>query len=201
MEKKELAPGIVLYSNVIPNYEELINSIEDSTILGTIKWGGAQVYSDDEATLNKNTRDTSVIGVPYKTKLLEGFPYPGSTFDTTLSNLFFKYFDPLEKDYIQTYGCITDSHDSHDSYGILKYGEGQKFIDHIDDSPNATRRISTVYYLNDNYTGGEINFPRFGVTLKPKANQMIVFPSSFIYNHSVDPVIEGHRYAVVSWIK
>lgn len=88
MEKEELAPGIVLYSNVIPNYEELINSIEDSTILGTIKWGGAQVYSDDDATLNKNTRDTSVIGVPYKTKLLEGFPYPGSTFDTTLSNLF-----------------------------------------------------------------------------------------------------------------
>jgi hypothetical protein len=201
MEKEELAVGIVLYSNVIPFYEQIVPSIEDSTLLQTINWGTARVYSEDEGVVNKDSRDTSVIGVPYKTKLLEGFPYPGSTFDTTLSNLFFKYFDPLERDYIQTYSCLVDHHNSHDSYGILKYGQGQKFINHIDDSPNATRRISTVYYLNDNYTGGEINFPRFGITLKPKANQMVIFPSSFVYNHSVDPVVEGKRYAVVSWIK
>lgn len=201
MEKEELAVGIVLYSNVIPGYENLIPNIEESTLFGTINWGGAQVYSDKDATLNKNTRDTSVIGVPYIKNLSEGFPYGGSVFDATLSSLFFKYFDPVERDYIQNYSCLVDHHNSHDSYGILKYGEGQKFVNHIDDSPNATRRISTVYYLNDNYTGGEINFPRFGITLKPKANQMVIFPSSFVYNHSVDPVVEGKRYAVVSWIK
>jgi predicted 2-oxoglutarate/Fe(II)-dependent dioxygenase YbiX len=61
--------------------------------------------------------------------------------------------------------------------------------------------MSTVYYLNDNYTGGEINFPRFNVTFKPKANQMIIFPSTYVYNHSVSPVIEGQRYAVVSWLR
>jgi hypothetical protein len=198
MQKEELAPGIVLYSNVIPSYKDLINDIEDSTSLGTIKWGNAEVHSDDDNTLNKNTRDTSVIGVPYKTDLLEGFPYPGSAFDTTLSNLFFKYFDPIEKDYIRTYNSIIDWHDS---YGILKYGKGQKFINHIDDSPAATRRISTVYYINDNYSGGEINFPRFGIKLKPQANQMILFPSSFIYNHSVNPVEDGTRYAIVSWLR
>jgi hypothetical protein len=201
MKKEELAVGIVLYSDVIPFYKELIPNIEDSTSLGTIDWGNAQVYSDKDATLNKNTRDTSVIGISYKTKLLNGFQYPGSTFDTALSDLFFKYFNPIETDYIQNYGCLVDHDKGHDSYGILKYGKGQKFVNHIDDSPNATRRISTVYYLNDNYTGGEINFPKFGITLKPKANQMIIFPSSFVYNHSVDPVIEGQRYAIVSWIK
>lgn len=198
MHKEELAPGIALYSDVIPSYKELIDNIEDSTTLGTIKWGSAEVHSDDNKTLNKDTRDTSVIGVPYKTNLLEGFPYPGSTFDTILSSLFFEHFDPLEKDYIATYNSIVDWHDS---YGILKYGKGQKFVNHIDDSPAATRRISTVYYLNDNYSGGEINFPRFGIRLKPKANQMIVFPSSFIYNHSVDPVVDGTRYSIVSWLR
>ena len=55
--------------------------------------------------------------------------------------------------------------------------------------------------MNDNYTGGEINFPRFGITFKPKANQMIVFPSNYVYNHSVSPVIEGSRYAVVGWLR
>jgi hypothetical protein len=198
MHKEELAPGIALYSDVIPSYKELIDNIEDSTTLGTIKWGNAEVHSDDNNTLKKDTRDTSVIGVPYKTNLLDGFPYPGSTFDTILSSLFFEHFDPIEKDYIRDYNSIVDWHDS---YGILKYGKGQKFINHIDDSPAATRRISTVYYLNENYSGGEINFPRFGIKLKPKANQMILFPSSFIYNHSVDPVIDGIRYAIVSWLR
>ena len=75
------------------------------------------------------------------------------------------------------------------------------FSNHIDDHKDYPRRVSTVYYLNDNYTGGEINFPRFGITFKPKANQMIVFPSNFMYNHSVSPVIEGNRYAVVSWLR
>jgi len=42
--------------------------------------------------------------------------------------------------------------------------------------------------------------PRFDITFKPKANQMIVFPSNFMYKHSVSPVIEGERYAVVSWL-
>lgn len=201
MKKEELAPGIVLYSDVIPGYENIIDQIEDSTSLGTITWGSAQIhsdYGDTQGVLNKDTRDTSVIGVPYKKDLSNDFPYPGSAFNAILSNLFFDNFDRLEKDYINTYGSIIEWHDS---YGILKYGKGQKFINHIDDSPAATRRISTVYYLNDNYSGGEINFPRFDVSLKPKANQMIVFPSSFVYNHSVDPVIEGTRYAVVSWLR
>jgi len=97
-----------------------------------------------------------------------------------------------------TYGIFSEWHDT---YGILKYGKGQQFTNHIDDHPSYHRRVSTVYYLNENYTGGEINFPRFGITFKPKANQMIVFPSTYVYNHSVSPVIEGERYAVVSWMK
>ena len=119
-------------------------------------------------------------------------------FFVNLNNIFFENFDPIEKNYMSLYGIFSEWHDS---YGILKYGEGQQFTNHIDDHPSYHRRVSTVYYLNDNYTGGEINFPRFNVTFKPKANQMIVFPSTYVYNHSVSPVLEGTRYAVVSWMK
>jgi predicted 2-oxoglutarate/Fe(II)-dependent dioxygenase YbiX len=89
---------------------------------------------------------------------------------------------------------------NHDAYQILKYGKGQHFANHIDDCEKYLRRVSSAFYLNDNYSGGEINFPRFGVTYKPKANELIIFPSSFIYNHSVSEVTDGTRYAVVSWI-
>lgn len=89
----------------------------------------------------------------------------------------------------------------HDSYQILKYSKGQKFTNHIDDHPQYLRRISSIYYINDDYIGGEINFSRFNISYKPKANELLVFPSTYVYNHSVSEVTDGTRYSVVSWLK
>ena len=199
MNKEEIAPGIVIYSDVIPNSEDLYKDIEEGMASAGFSWDAASVKESTDPMVNKKTRDTSTFGIPYKGKIEDvSVQSLGDALLNNLNNLFFESFDPIERDYMETYGIFTESHDS---YGVLKYGEGQQFTNHIDDHPTYHRRISTVYYLNENYTGGEINFPRFGVTLKPKANQMIVFPSTYVYNHSVSPVIEGERYAVVSWMK
>ena len=200
MIKEEIAPGIVVYSDVIPDSEHLYMDIEQGMAAASIQWQGARVKEGNETdAVNTMTRNTLTTGVIYKGKI-EDSPSTNiaEMFQTNLNNIFFEHFDPVEKDYMNTYGVFSEWHDV---YGILKYGEGQQFTNHIDDHPSYHRRISTVYYLNDNYTGGEINFPRFGITFKPKANQMIVFPSTYVYNHSVSPVIEGERYAVVSWMK
>lgn len=198
MLKEELAPGIVVYSNVIPDSENLYLEIEEGLISAGLKWEQALVKDGDEDHVNKSSRDTSTFGVMYKGEISDDFSSFSNSLQTTLNNIFFESFDKIEKDYQSTYGIYTTWHDS---YGILKYGVGQKFTNHIDDHPDYHRRMSTVYYLNDNYSGGEINFPRFGITYKPKANQMIVFPSTYVYNHSVSEVTEGTRYAVVSWLK
>jgi predicted 2-oxoglutarate/Fe(II)-dependent dioxygenase YbiX len=57
------------------------------------------------------------------------------------------------------------------------------------------------FYLNDDYEGGEIEFPRFGLQVKPEPNQMIMFPSNYVYNHVVNPVTSGTRYAIVAWFE
>lgn len=200
MIKEEIAPGMVVYSNVIPNSDNLYKDIEEGMDSIKLKWGRAAVASGSSDNIDYKIRDTSSIGIPYKGRSedLSSTSNVNEMFFTSLNNLFFEHFDPIEKDYMLTYKIGSDWHDT---YGILKYGPGQQFTNHIDDSPKYHRRISTVYYLNENYTGGEINFPRFNITFKPKSNQMIVFPSTYVYNHSVSPVIEGERYAVVSWLK
>ena len=200
MIKEEIAPGIVVYSNVIPDSETLYTDIEEGALSAKISWAAAGVKEESDAKVNTKTRDTSTIGVNYLGNVKDVLLVNNvkELFFTNLNNIFFESFDPIEKDYLSSYGIFSEWHDS---YGILKYGEGQQFTNHIDDHPSYHRRISTVYYLNDNYTGGEINFPRFNITFKPKANQMIIFPSTYVYNHSVSPVIEGERYAVVSWMK
>jgi predicted 2-oxoglutarate/Fe(II)-dependent dioxygenase YbiX len=198
MIKEEIAPGIMVYSNVIPNSENLYKDIEEGLVSANILWVPASVKADSDPGVNTDSRDTSTFGVPYSGAISEDFTSLQSSFNSTLNNLFFENFDPIERDYKSYFGTAAPWHDS---YAILKYGVGQKFTNHIDDHQDYHRRISTVYYLNDNYTGGEINFPRFNITFKPKANQMIFFPSTYVYNHSVLPVIEGERYAVVSWMR
>jgi len=189
-----LAPGIILFSNVIPEHEVLIESIESGIKSSELTWHSASI----ESGLNKNVRDTSSVGLPYIDGINEDFQDLKDAFNKTLSNIFYKFFKPLEDKYMLEYGI---DFSDHDAYQVLKYGKGQKFTNHIDDHSKYLRRVSTVYYLNDNYLGGEINFPRFNVSYKPKANELIMFPSNYIYNHSVSEVTEGTRYAVVSWIK
>jgi len=199
MIKEEIAPGIIVYSNVIPNSETLYTDIEEGIVSAKLTWNEASVKESKDPMVNKKTRDTSSFGVQYEGKIRDlTEENAGEVFGLNLNNIFFEHFNPIEKDYMNFYGVVCDWHDT---YGILKYGKGQFFSNHIDDSPSYQRRVSTVYYMNDNYTGGEINFPRFDITFKPKANQMIVFPSTYVYKHSVSPVIEGTRYAVVSWLR
>lgn len=200
MKKEEIAPGIIVYSDVIPNSQNLYIDIEDGLTSINVPWNAAGVQEGADPMVNTKTRDTQTTGVAYLSEVKDtsSIMDMSELFFTNLGNMFFENFDPVEKDYMQTYGIFSEWHDT---YGILKYGSGQFFSNHIDDHPAYHRRVSTVYYLNDNYTGGEINFPRFNVTFKPKANQMILFPSTYVYNHSVSPVIEGERYVVVSWMK
>lgn len=201
MIKNEIAPGIVLYDNVAQNAEKLHLDIEEGMLSAGLVWMSAGVKEDQDNNndyINKESRDTLTIGVPYSSVIKDDYDNLSNAFFTTLSNIFLESFDPVEKDYKSTYGFKTTWHDTH---GILKYGVGQKFVNHIDDHISYHRRMSTVYYINDDYEGGEILFPRFNISVKPKANQMIVFPSTYTYNHSVLPVTEGTRYAVVSWLR
>jgi Rps23 Pro-64 3,4-dihydroxylase Tpa1-like proline 4-hydroxylase len=197
MNKEELAPGIVLYKNVIQENDSLAADIEDSVILGAASWDQAYVTAGENTSINKSSRDTEIIGIPYSLSPVEDFSSQQSAFSSALSKIFFEAFSPIEKEYSENYGI---SLEWHDSYQILKYGKGQKFTNHIDDHQKYPRRVSMVYYMNDNYTGGEIIFPRFGISHKPKANELILFPSTYVYNHSVSEVIEGTRYSVVSWL-
>jgi len=197
IKKEDLAPGIVVYKNVLDTADSLVQDIEDSVFLGAISWQQAYVTVGAEASIDKSSRDTQVIGIPYSKSLIEDLSSPQSAFFSTLGKKFFQAFDSIESDYSSNYGI---SLQWHDSYQILKYGLGQKFTNHIDDHHQYPRRVSTVYYINDNYLGGEINFPRFEISYKPKANEMILFPSTYVYNHSVSEVTEGTRYSVVSWL-
>ena len=62
------------------------------------------------------------------------------------------------------------------------------------------RDVSFLFYLNDQYGGGGLEFYDLGLTIKPKKGMMIAFPSYKDFAHKVHPVTWGHRYTLVSWV-
>lgn len=89
----------------------------------------------------------------------------------------------------------------HEGYNLLRYKSSQEYKKHYDGETNTGRAISAVCYLNDDYEGGEIEFPHFNVKIKPQAGMLILFPSNFAYSHIAHPVTKGTKYAMVTWIR
>jgi hypothetical protein len=87
---------------------------------------------------------------------------------------------------------------SYEAFNFVKYeGSGTHFKIHADHGPTYVTTVSIVAYLNDNYDGGEIWFPRFNLSFKPQPGDIIVFPSTYIYEHASQDMISGTKYSVV----
>lgn len=91
---------------------------------------------------------------------------------------------------------------------FLHYKNGAEYKPHIDGQyienniakRGADRDITCVVYLNDDYKGGEINFNIFNLEFKPKQGEILIYPTTWEYTHSVSKVI-GNRIAIVFWFK
>jgi PKHD-type hydroxylase len=97
---------------------------------------------------------------------------------------------------------------------VLHYGVGGHYIPHVDaetlykdDSgldmweKTLDRDLSVVYFLNDDFSGGELFFPLLDLAIAPEAGTLVCFPSDHNYVHGVRPVTSGQRYTVVTWMR
>jgi len=88
---------------------------------------------------------------------------------------------------------------------IVKWLPGQFQHPHADkelhDGPDAGKPndfphydIASLFYLNDDYVGGELYFPLQDIQIKPKRGAAYFFPGDKNYIHGVTKVEEGIRY-------
>ena len=74
-----------------------------------------------------------------------------------------------------------------------------RFHAHRDTVPQYSHRVYGMsLLLNDDYEGGELEFPEYNIKLKPKANSAIIFPGT--YSHKVLPVLSGKRMTIISFL-
>jgi len=101
--------------------------------------------------------------------------------------------------YYHDYG-INESCYSNEPYNIIRYKPGDHYPNHYDGNTSLGRHISAILYLNDDYVGGELYFKNFDLTIKPKQGMLLLFPSNYAYQHQALQVMEGTKYALVTWL-
>jgi predicted 2-oxoglutarate/Fe(II)-dependent dioxygenase YbiX len=84
-------------------------------------------------------------------------------------------------------------------YELLRYGEGDFYIQHTDSFKGASRSVSCSFLLNDEYEGGDFGFFDKELKIKVPKGCALMFPSNFMYPHEVLPVTKGTRYSIITW--
>jgi hypothetical protein len=83
---------------------------------------------------------------------------------------------------------------------VAKWEPGQKLELHVDDLGRTSyNHMASLIYLNDDYEGGEIEFPTHNLSLKLSAGSLIMFPGNANYPHEVKSIISGYRYTMPIW--
>ena len=109
-----------------------------------------------------------------------------------------KYIDPVKDELEKAFDVKVNSK----SAAVVRWDEGDKLELHVDDLGTTDyNHMATLIYLNDDYEGGEIYFPTHGISLKPKAGDLLMFPGNMHYAHGVTPVMSGYRYTIPMWFE
>jgi predicted 2-oxoglutarate/Fe(II)-dependent dioxygenase YbiX len=85
------------------------------------------------------------------------------------------------------------------SYNITVWRPAMSMHAHYDDADYKDYNFAALFYINDNYHGGELNFINLNKTVKPKQNSLLIFPGHQTYTHEVKTIINGHRYTSSLW--
>ena len=118
-------------------------------------------------------------------------------------NLLQFYFDRNLKQYKIDLNILDYDYKNIFDIEILKYENTGFYTWHVDHFASIPRTMSCILLLNNDYEGGNLCFRNpdgsgeWEVDVKP--NRMIIWPSNFLYPHTVKPVTKGKRYSVVAW--
>lgn len=198
---KPIAPTKI-YAGCIAEYEkiwtdckDIINNIEKATknaeVDSPLYFAPAGTFVQEGDSIISNYRSNKHLGLSHASAHNE--------FMRELNNRFFFTLLDTVAAYKETF-AINEEIQHKEGYNILKYQTGEEYKAHYDGGSQTGRCISPILYLNDNYTGGELEFVNFDLKIKPKAGSLYIFPATFPYRHIAHPVETGTKYAIVTWL-
>lgn len=191
----DLGSGIFVYHDVLPKDLDIVNRLEE-------------VVSDSD-----NHYNYSEAMVGYGMKMPEyrdcfDLKFKKTDIEHDNSEASVKLQGLWEDVHYRKLQAVKDYTERHnigelrywEALNFVKYGPGQHFQEHTDHGFSYNCVVSMVGYVNDDYDGGEIFFRMQNIKVKPKAGDLFVFPSNFMYPHRAMPVHSGTKYSIVTML-
>jgi hypothetical protein len=191
---ENLALGVNVYKNVfsLEDSKRYINTLE-SNLSQDKKYNWSEAQVTNSTTPIKKARDC--VDFKYKQENL-GLR---DEHNSELIDLHQEIYEKLKycvDDYASYWGINVTYYEA---FNFVKYeGEGSHFNIHADHGPAYNCTVSAVIYINDDYEGGELKFPRLdNLVYKPSIGDIVLCPSNYIYEHASLPIKSGTKYCVV----
>lgn len=183
IQKEELAPGVVVYKDVIPGHHQLIPYIEQVVEAGMASWDTVEILGNQ----------VSGMLFPYPQEFKDPNDF-SVTFEERISLVTAGFLSIIEQNFISTNGL---PHKLHDQFNLIKYGVGTAFP--LNSQQNDDLVI--LYFLNDDYSGSTLEFPNLNVTYQPKANEALIFPFADGFQYSISEITEGTKYVIITYMR
>jgi hypothetical protein len=191
---ENLALGVNVYKNVFSpeDSKRYINTLE-LNLNNNKKYNWSEAQVTNSTTPIKKARDC--VDFKYKQENLG----PRNEHNSELIDLHQEIYEKLKyciDDYAAYWGINVTYYEA---FNFVKYeGEGSHFNIHADHGPAYNCTVSAVIYINDDYEGGELKFPRLdNLVYKPRIGDIVLCPSNYIYEHASLPIKSGTKYCVV----
>ena len=189
MEITKLIDYIKIFDNILE--KEKANHFEEVVKSNLLKFEKAGIARFSGTETDETIRKTEVVGLTNTNGTLTSIHWC-NFIGTKLTNL------------MNDYSKLTDtlSNCNIRDMQILKYKIDGFYKIHIDHGPTTPRTLSFIYFINEDYEGGELTFclpNKQNIKIDIKKNRCIIWPSNFLYPHQVLPVTKGIKYSLVSW--
>ena len=86
---------------------------------------------------------------------------------------------------------------------VKRYNEGDYFDQHVDvgDLNSSKRFLAFLFYLNDEYEGGETLFKTpESMLIRPTKGNAVIFPPTWQYPHTGTKVTKGTKYIMSTYL-
>jgi hypothetical protein len=192
---EELSPGIFVYHDVLPTDMNIVERLEE------VLDDKSNYYNYMEAMVGygmKMPEYRDCYDFKYKKTDIQ---HDNSEASQKLQQLWQDLYDrkvAAVKDYARNFNIGELRY--WEAMNFVKYGPKQHFQEHSDNGYSYNCVVSLVAYPNDDYLGGELEFRLQGLKVKPKAGDLFIFPSNYMYPHKSLPVESGTKHSIVTML-
>jgi prolyl 4-hydroxylase len=95
-----------------------------------------------------------------------------------------------------------------ENISIQRYEINQEYKQHYDFGDNNNRIATAIFYLNDEFAGGDTFFERLSISVKPVTGSCLLFyydsdnPTlKNLTSHGGNTVAQGTKYIATAWMK